>query len=444
MPRIAIIPLAETSHYLPALEVAQGLRSAGHAIVFIGTLDFQKLVTDRGFEFIPAFPELFPEGTLHRQLSKEGPRLRSLLARPRRAVFIWRASRARARLQRELLHREQHGELSGALVKAAAPDLFLVDSFLALVSVALTRYQKPILQFNVTLAAGESKTLPPSTYFAQPTTSSFRNALLWGRVRWQRFVAQRLSALLGLDYQREVTALANATAFPLSELEERSEFALRIALPELVLCHRAFDFPHPESPKRFYVGPCTSRGSAEPVVHLPASLTERPLVYCAFGSQSSRFPFASAVLNLIWESFQTQNELSLIVVVNDPSSFLRGAAHTMAIGSCNQPALLPNVALMITHGGLGSIKECILHRVPMLAVPLGRDQPGNAARICYHNLGTMLSTKQLSRERLLATIRRTIADSTIKESLAQQQQALLATEAELGAVKVIAAAFAAD
>ena len=45
--------------------------------------------------------------------------------------------------------------------------------------------------------------------------------------------------------------------------------------------------------------------------------------------------------------------------------------------------------MMITHGGMNSITECIFRQIPMLVYPLNRnwDQPGNAARIVFHGLG---------------------------------------------------------
>lgn len=51
--------------------------------------------------------------------------------------------------------------------------------------------------------------------------------------------------------------------------------------------------------------------------------------------------------------------------------------------------LLQYCDLMITHGGMNSITECIYRQVPMLVYPLNRswDQPGNAARAVFHGLG---------------------------------------------------------
>ena len=53
--------------------------------------------------------------------------------------------------------------------------------------------------------------------------------------------------------------------------------------------------------------------------------------------------------------------------------------------------------LMITHGGLSSVKECMDAKVKMLVVPINTkiDQPGNAARVEANGLGkrVFLDTK---------------------------------------------------
>src|SRR5580692_4466296 len=46
-----------------------------------------------------------------------------------------------------------------------------------------------------------------------------------------------------------------------------------------------------------------------------------------------------------------------------------------------QVEVLQLSAIAIIHGGLGTVKECIYHGVPMIVLPDGYDQPANAARI---------------------------------------------------------------
>src|SRR5262249_14977201 len=43
--------------------------------------------------------------------------------------------------------------------------------------------------------------------------------------------------------------------------------------------------------------------------------------------------------------------------------------------------VLPYCSAVITHGGHGTVMKALIAGVPLVVVPMGRDQPGNAARV---------------------------------------------------------------
>jgi UDP:flavonoid glycosyltransferase YjiC (YdhE family) len=43
--------------------------------------------------------------------------------------------------------------------------------------------------------------------------------------------------------------------------------------------------------------------------------------------------------------------------------------------------LFPSAAIVVTHAGLGTVMMALAHGVPLLCVPLGRDQFFNASRV---------------------------------------------------------------
>lgn len=59
---------------------------------------------------------------------------------------------------------------------------------------------------------------------------------------------------------------------------------------------------------------------------------------------------------------------------------------------------------MVTHAGLNSVKECISMGVPMVALPVDREQPGNAARVVFHGLGVTLNPRRVKAPALAAAI----------------------------------------
>ncbi|XP_017461419.1 PREDICTED: UDP-glucuronosyltransferase 1-6-like [Rhagoletis zephyria] len=56
----------------------------------------------------------------------------------------------------------------------------------------------------------------------------------------------------------------------------------------------------------------------------------------------------------------------------------------------------PNLRLFITHAGKGGIAEATYHGVPMVALPLFVDQPGNAQRMVQAGYGIQLDIKKLT------------------------------------------------
>ena len=53
-------------------------------------------------------------------------------------------------------------------------------------------------------------------------------------------------------------------------------------------------------------------------------------------------------------------------------------------------ALLPHAQLVVTHGGIGTIMAAFDAGVPLVCLPLGRGQPGNAARVAELGAGVAL------------------------------------------------------
>jgi MGT family glycosyltransferase len=59
--------------------------------------------------------------------------------------------------------------------------------------------------------------------------------------------------------------------------------------------------------------------------------------------------------------------------------------------------VLPHCSAVITHGGHGTVLKALTAGVPLVVVPLGRDQPDNAARVVYAGAGIRLRKGQRQR-----------------------------------------------
>jgi MGT family glycosyltransferase len=78
-----------------------------------------------------------------------------------------------------------------------------------------------------------------------------------------------------------------------------------------------------------------------------------------------------------------------------------------------QPALLPLVDAVITHGGNNTVTECLHFGKPMVVLPLFWDQYDNAQRMDELGLGIRLPTFEFEDAQLAEAIERLVADDAL-------------------------------
>jgi MGT family glycosyltransferase len=119
-------------------------------------------------------------------------------------------------------------------------------------------------------------------------------------------------------------------------------------------------------------------GEAEP--HWLAELTVRPVVYFTLGTI---FNLESG--DLFERVLAGLSELPVSVVVTvgrelDPQALGPQPANVRVERYVPQSLLLPHCELVISHAGSGSVVGALIHGLPMVLLPIGADQPLNAAR----------------------------------------------------------------
>lgn len=81
-----------------------------------------------------------------------------------------------------------------------------------------------------------------------------------------------------------------------------------------------------------------------------------------------------------------------------------------------QKAILGRAAACVTHGGLNTVLDCAAARVPMVALPLGFDQPAVAARLAHHGAGRRL-TRHATRRAIGDALREVLGDPAYRRAL---------------------------
>jgi MGT family glycosyltransferase len=87
-----------------------------------------------------------------------------------------------------------------------------------------------------------------------------------------------------------------------------------------------------------------------------------------------------------------------------------------------QPSILPQVDLVITHGGNNTVTECFHNGKPMVVLPLFWDQVDNAQRVDETGFGVRLPAYDFQDAQLTGAIDRLLADRPLNQRLAATSQ----------------------
>lgn len=111
--------------------------------------------------------------------------------------------------------------------------------------------------------------------------------------------------------------------------------------------------------------------------------------------------------------------------------------HVLASGYVPLHLLLPHVAAMVHHGGVGTTSAAMAAGCPQLVIPRAFDQFDNAARVVKLGCGLQQNGRTLNESRLGAPLQRLLAEDTFKINATA-----LAAQVEPGAADRAAASIA--
>lgn len=102
-----------------------------------------------------------------------------------------------------------------------------------------------------------------------------------------------------------------------------------------------------------------------------------------------------------------------------------------------QITVLKQASLFITHGGMNSVSEAMIHGVPMLVIPFVSDQPVNALQVEKLGLGKVLDYKDITADKLRETAMAVMEDHQIRENLQKIQKEIAQAPGNAGTVRII-------
>ena len=203
------------------------------------------------------------------------------------------------------------------------------------------------------------------------------------------------------------TARAEQGLEPLEHVLDQGRAAARV----LVLTSRAFDFLGPLPPTVVHVGPRLDDVSWAGEWEAPAG--EEPLVLVGL---SSDYQDQGDLLRRIAAALGTLTVRAVLTTGTgiDPAS-VKAPANVQVVKAAPHSTVLREAALAITHGGHGVTIKSLAAGVPLVCLPMGRDQLDIAARVAYTGAGIRLEQRAEPAE-IAAAVEHVLGEASYREA----------------------------
>jgi MGT family glycosyltransferase len=204
----------------------------------------------------------------------------------------------------------------------------------------------------------------------------------------------------------------------------------------LVLTSRAFELPTVQPPTHVeYVGP--QLGSATGTGGWRPPPGDRPLVLASLSTEEQD---QLALLRRLVAALGRLPVRGLVTVgpVVDPAR-LDPPDNVAVERFVPHAAVLDRAELVITHAGHGTVLAALRAGVPLVCVPMGRDQYDVAARVSYHGAGIVLPA-DASVAALADGARRVLAEPAYASAARRLRTAIVTEDPDRAVAAVVAAA----
>jgi len=369
------------SHHLMAFKAANLLKNAGYRVVFGSMPSMEKLIRDHGFEywFVP-YAIVVPLEQ-HFLMQKEGIKM------PNKTECLKNA--------------HKNFNILNTQITELKPDLVLLDKHLPPdKAFYYKRLGYKVMYICVMPDPSRFPNVPPFSSGFIPGNNFFSEKYidyLWFKNKIKGKLKSFLdSQAYPINDLRTLKELFGELNLDLNQIRENNK-----AIPRIILSATDFDFPRPQEEGVYHVGPLIdfpkddfqSTDMRYEAVKQELSKTKSTVIYCSLGTL---------------DDFCTQKRIQLYKKIREVALLSPNYNYVISIGEdLNNSDLLPlprnmfifkslpqkdflkYCTVMINHGGLNSITECIFSEVPVIAYPPSRqaDHTCNAAKVVYHGIG---------------------------------------------------------
>jgi zeaxanthin glucosyltransferase len=410
MARLGAFCFPGTGHINPMTALARELERRGHKVVLFGIADTEARIRAAGIEFRLIGAQDYPPGTL--QLLDQ--RLGTL-----RGLASFRFTVQRVKNTSAMILRD-----GPSAARSASLDALLIDEADMAGSIA-EHLGLPFISLAFFPPLVRDDRIPPFCFpwgAGHDPISRLRNRL--GMRLLTRF-AQPIYTVV--NQQRAAWGLKrlNGATDALSSLAQITQ------LPQSL----EFDISDPP-PLLHYTSLFVDSLQRPPVDFTWDRLDGRPLIYASLGTLQN---FSDTIFKTIAEAcagLNAQLVLSLGGGLN-PALLQSLPGDPVVVRYAPQLELLKRAAAVITHAGLNTVLESLAEGVPLVAIPLGNDQPGVAARIAARGAGIVITPAKLNATRLRAALQAVLQHENYRTAASAIKDAMRTIEGKARAADII-------
>jgi UDP:flavonoid glycosyltransferase YjiC (YdhE family) len=381
-----------------SLAMAGRLQQAGHRVMYACAHDVREPVEAEGLSFRQLPPVNFDPSQRVDLTGAGGP-----LARVRCEYLKYRNLRSRRTRALASLNLDPFRNL----LAEEKPDLLMMDMELHDFIIAGRTSGIPVLQVSQLFCTAKRAGLPPleSTMIPRPGSlkSVLRMELAWKLRQLKQLKSHAREAMKsGFTDRRSILIYyARQTGFPTRQLQQGSfpPPFIHTGLPMVSTTAEELEFPHRKASGMTYIGPMVRMGKrrdssdTETVAALETLFAQRrqsgkKLILhsgTTMGSRPADLPTG------VIQAVKDQEDWILVITTGgktDPAARQGLPRNVHVFDWIPQSWTLGQADCSINHGGINTLNECLVHRVPMLLHSGGMfDQNGCVARAVFHGIG---------------------------------------------------------
>jgi len=382
--KIGFVSLPVSGHLNPMTALARKLQSRGNEVLFIGVPDAEPAVRAANLDFVPFCEKEYPAGAFNKHWSKI-----ATLHGPEVARYTCRE------LMPDLV--ESALEHLSEKIAETGVEALVFDTIQFFIELVPMRLGMPYIHIWNVLNMDLSGSTPP-IFFSWPPYEKTPEAEVSARkAEGMKFIDELLGPL---------GAIANSYAENHGmQIDFSDPTATTSKLAVISQMPKEFDFPISTWPQQFhYAGPFHDGEGREQTPFQWERLTGEPLIYASMGTLVNGL---ANVYRTILKAVEPLVGIQLVLSVGnniDVKHLEPLPSNAIVVRKAPQIELLKRAALCLTHAGLNTTLEALAQGVPMVAIPIGYDQPGVAARIAHHGVGEFIEVGHLTVERLTELI----------------------------------------